>query len=623
MKSIKQIRDNLETLSENVESASEMRKLTTLVRAGLFDANKLTMLKRALNKDNVKMTKAERETLLELLDKLLNLITSNQQVFMKVKQNVSEEVDVLDGTEYQELDESSLAGSSIDINKMPPLIIMRRRAIRVFPDGQKVALYWADKINKFISVPFEGIGISEAYDPNASHNEYISHMKTAAKHDEDSYEHNVARIKADQALKRIRKKGTPEQQARAEAAGSKIMKRAKEGGVIRRTATAAGEISSAAGGGVTGAGAAIGGLAGSLVNKAILKPAFKGAVKGAKALFKEKIEEKKSPIAEDEASDMIWDYTAPFVSSVRKLAAINQAKKKGYITGDEPDIKELEKDIAVQGLTGLAVGGALSRPLKTLTSPFRKTAPKAVSKATPKPEPIIAKKETETSFQTAMKKTADDQPKTVAKAGTETGTKAASETGAKAATETGAKTTAKAGTEAGTKAATETGAKAAAKAAGVAGIAGLASILGGGGSSSSSDSSSRGKYAVNRGTRTYNPFSAYRERKFSQSAIAQEEVAKPIAPVPQRNPFKSYRNRRMAVSMAENALFDRLKTISESKENYTHIFEDGSIDVTPVLATKLLETYSALNSKNKGLMQEMINKDKNSFIKAANFSVGK
>ena len=231
MKSIKQIRELQVQLSENVESAGDVRKLTTLVRAGLFDPNKLTMLKRALNKDNVKMTRAERDALLELLDRLLTVVMANQSTFMKVKQSIQEELspehdgefsmarsdlktaissaqrilDKLNGEgkleawlqskitlasdylssaanyvdsgeaelkeEYEEYDIESLdeaTRTDVDINQIPPIIIMKRRAIRVFPDGQKVALYWADRINKYISVPFQSIGISEAKEDDDS-----------------------------------------------------------------------------------------------------------------------------------------------------------------------------------------------------------------------------------------------------------------------------------------------------------------------------------------------------------------------------------------------------------------------------------------------------------------------
>jgi hypothetical protein len=143
------------------------------------------MLKRALAKDNVKMTRIERDTLLELLDKLLNLVTNDRQMFTRTRRAVMESLDEETEEHYDiEIDEASGVvgigagalsksnqkrrgnipfgkGVGVDINQIPPIIMMKRRAIRVFPDGQKVALYWADRINKFISVPFQSIGIGE------------------------------------------------------------------------------------------------------------------------------------------------------------------------------------------------------------------------------------------------------------------------------------------------------------------------------------------------------------------------------------------------------------------------------------------------------------------------------
>lgn len=36
----------------------------------------------------------------------------------------------------------------------PAMLVMRRTSIRMFPNGQRVALYFVDKINKYISVPY-------------------------------------------------------------------------------------------------------------------------------------------------------------------------------------------------------------------------------------------------------------------------------------------------------------------------------------------------------------------------------------------------------------------------------------------------------------------------------------
>jgi hypothetical protein len=36
----------------------------------------------------------------------------------------------------------------------PSVLIMKRKSIRQFPNGQRVALYYVDKINKYVTVPY-------------------------------------------------------------------------------------------------------------------------------------------------------------------------------------------------------------------------------------------------------------------------------------------------------------------------------------------------------------------------------------------------------------------------------------------------------------------------------------
>lgn len=490
MKSVKQIRNDLEVLSESVESASEMRKLTTLVRAGLFDANKLTMLKRALNKDNVKMTKAERETLLELLDKLLNLVTSNQQVFMKVKQSVSEEVEVLDGSEYQELDEA-LGGSANDINNIPPLIIMRRRAIRIFPDGQKVALYWADKINKFISVPFESIGISE---------------QTYANLYPDDEKEKITNRNL-QLINRLRR------QKVNKVIGLKQKNKNKS--TLAKIASASGKISSAAGGGLTGAGAAVAGLAGAAVNKG-LKKMF------AKEEFKARLENKRN-LQESQQIDEL----APLLPLAGAALATAGRAAIPFIARNAPRALGAGKNIAKNIINRLRGAKSAKKPNSGMSAAEREALKK----------------------ERIQRRLDRQKPKSLAQR------VAAGATGVGAGLVGGAS-----GTDSGS------------------------------GSERRPESYNRPRYDIDRNVSVRNPYSTFRERQFAQTAIS------------------------------ENVLFGKLKTISESNEVYTHQFIDGTVDITPTLATKLLETYSKLNGKNKSSIQEMINKSKNSFIKVAKFS---
>jgi len=194
MKTLSQIRKTSEDVLLESADNTDIKKLTTLVRSGLFDPAKLMLLKRALAKENMKMTKAERQVLLDLLDKLLELVTNDRQMFGRTRSLVREDVEdgefedipinevtALPAVGDRGIGPGALAKSisnankgykgnvkiGVDTNQIPALIVLKRRAIRVFPDGQKVALYWADRINKYISVPFQTIGISEELNEGA------------------------------------------------------------------------------------------------------------------------------------------------------------------------------------------------------------------------------------------------------------------------------------------------------------------------------------------------------------------------------------------------------------------------------------------------------------------------
>lgn len=153
MKRIKQIRENYDILTERDEA--ETRKLTSLVRAGLFDSKKLPMLKRALNKDPKDMTPAERKILIELLDSLMGEVLGSQQVFQKVRQDVMKEAKA--PNDYLSKYDPRFKDSSKDEKQIPTIIILKRKAIRFYPDNQRVALYYSQALDKYVTIPFGGV----------------------------------------------------------------------------------------------------------------------------------------------------------------------------------------------------------------------------------------------------------------------------------------------------------------------------------------------------------------------------------------------------------------------------------------------------------------------------------
>lgn len=50
----------------------------------------------------------------------------------------------------------------------PTVLIMKRKSVRLFPNNQRVALYYVDKINKYVTVPYTAMQWSSSADPVSS-----------------------------------------------------------------------------------------------------------------------------------------------------------------------------------------------------------------------------------------------------------------------------------------------------------------------------------------------------------------------------------------------------------------------------------------------------------------------
>lgn len=145
MKSIQQIREAY-NIATNLSEAED-RKLSSLVELGLLDAKKLPALKESLNKPVEQMTGSEKRLFLNLLESVLSE--------MQVKQSK-------DIKDYYATPDPRVKRAGYPSQKeAPSVLLLKRKAIRVFPDGQKVALYYAQAIDKYVSIPYNEIGINE------------------------------------------------------------------------------------------------------------------------------------------------------------------------------------------------------------------------------------------------------------------------------------------------------------------------------------------------------------------------------------------------------------------------------------------------------------------------------
>jgi len=245
MKDVKQIREQFDLITEKEEK--EDRKLSALVRAGLYDSKKLPALKRALDKSADKITSQEKRMLINLLDSLISQVVSDDQVYRKVRQNVHNVSEAKMDT-YSKFDPRYKPGWPTD-KEMPSVLILKRKAIRVYPDNQKVALYYSQALDKYVTIPYNDIqvGLNEAKN-NDKKKKKRYYVKPKSKEDKDKDPPKPGGIR--DTINFIKRKGAHKPQSKLSKAG-KIL-------------TSIGQSSS-----VSGAAGAIGGAIGShFYNKA-------------------------------------------------------------------------------------------------------------------------------------------------------------------------------------------------------------------------------------------------------------------------------------------------------------------------------------------------------------------
>lgn len=133
------------------EEKSDYSKFDMLVRAGLANKAQLQRIHKILDKmqdDRPQFNNADKMILQNLFNKMVDLISNNKQLFQKTRQAVREENEE---NEENVLEEDTSKGFQHD----PPVVLMlKRKAIRIYPDKTKVALYYNSKLDKHFTVPY-------------------------------------------------------------------------------------------------------------------------------------------------------------------------------------------------------------------------------------------------------------------------------------------------------------------------------------------------------------------------------------------------------------------------------------------------------------------------------------
>jgi hypothetical protein len=167
MKSLQEFKSVVE------EEKQDFSKFDALVRAGLGNKAQIQRMHQILAKmeeDRPNFSQADRSIIQNIFMRMIDLITNNPQIHRQARKSVRESV--IDTSDFklsvdgkkvkahrikfddpEEVKEEIVLDESIA--KDPPFIlILKRKAIRLYPNGMKVAVYRNDRLNKDFAIPF-------------------------------------------------------------------------------------------------------------------------------------------------------------------------------------------------------------------------------------------------------------------------------------------------------------------------------------------------------------------------------------------------------------------------------------------------------------------------------------
>lgn len=170
---------NLQEFKLVEEEKQDYSKFDALVRAGLGNKAQIQRMHQILVKmgeEKPQFTNADRTIIQNLFNKMVELITNNPQIFRQARKSVSE--GVIDTADYKlsasgkkvrahrivldkedeeekEVKEEVTLEEAV-VSEPPFIILLKRTAVRLYPNGLRVATYTSDKLKREFAIPFVG-----------------------------------------------------------------------------------------------------------------------------------------------------------------------------------------------------------------------------------------------------------------------------------------------------------------------------------------------------------------------------------------------------------------------------------------------------------------------------------
>ena len=174
------------------EEKSDFSKFDVLVRAGLGNKAQIQRMHQILNKmgeENPQFNNADKAIIQNIFNKMIDLVTNNPQIYRQARRSVKEDIETSDfkldklGRRVRahriklgrEDNSDNELKEDFDLNEAvqsdaPFILLLKRVAIRPFPNGLKVATYYSDRLGREFAIPFID---SSAGDIRSANEEYV------------------------------------------------------------------------------------------------------------------------------------------------------------------------------------------------------------------------------------------------------------------------------------------------------------------------------------------------------------------------------------------------------------------------------------------------------------------
>jgi hypothetical protein len=100
-----------------------------------------------MKEDRPVFNNADRMILQNLFNKMVDLISNNKQIFQQTRRAVKEETEEVESLQLDE--------ATPDLPDDPPFVLLfKRKAIRMYPNKTKVAMYYNKQLDKYLTIPY-------------------------------------------------------------------------------------------------------------------------------------------------------------------------------------------------------------------------------------------------------------------------------------------------------------------------------------------------------------------------------------------------------------------------------------------------------------------------------------